>query len=209
MVSPHRREILTACLLAGPAALFLPRSLFAEDAAEAKEQEDKKDLCRSCSSRRNKWLSRSERVRRRSPVGSKNRRLSTTATRCGACQNRRSGSGSKRACPRCSARSSGSPRPMERRKRGSIVACLPRATKWTSLGDGNFRWRSRDVSIQWMPLAGAQPPRDQARARLTQMKSMAREFSGHTEQTPTNSRQEMRLLSEPVASVRGAGAERC
>lgn len=77
--------------------------------------------------------------------------------------------------------------------------CVPVTSDKMDVSWGrSFRWRSRESSIHWSPLAAPQPPRDQARARLSQMKTLAREFSGRTEQTPTNSRQEMRLLSNPL-----------
>jgi len=62
----------------------------------------------------------------------------------------------------------------------------------------NFRWRAREVTFRWQPLPDAPEPREQARARLTQMKNLAREFSGKTEQTPVNTEQEMRLLASPL-----------
>jgi hypothetical protein len=83
--------------------------------------------------------------------------------------------------------------------KGWQYCCVPATGDKVDVTWGrDFRWRSREASLKWSPLTGAQPPRDQARLRLTQMKAMAREFSGRTEQTPTNSRQEMRLLSRPL-----------
>src|SRR5262245_11686056 len=61
-----------------------------------------------------------------------------------------------------------------------------------------FRWRSREASFKWIPVADAPEPRDQAPARLTQMKAIVRGFGGETEQTPVKSRQKMRLLASPL-----------
>jgi hypothetical protein len=61
-----------------------------------------------------------------------------------------------------------------------------------------FRWRSRETSFKWVPVADAPEPRDQAPARLTQMKAIVRGFGGETEQTPIKSRQKMRLLASPL-----------
>jgi len=62
----------------------------------------------------------------------------------------------------------------------------------------DFRWRARETPFQWMTIAETADPRDQAAARLTQMKAIAREFGGQTEQTNVNSRQTMRLLASPL-----------
>jgi hypothetical protein len=61
-----------------------------------------------------------------------------------------------------------------------------------------FRWRSRETPFQWVAVADAPEPRDQAPARLTQMKAIVRGFGGETEQTPVKSRQKMRLLASPL-----------
>jgi len=61
-----------------------------------------------------------------------------------------------------------------------------------------FRWRAREQSFRWLPLPDAPEPRDQPRARLLQMRAIARGFSGRTEQTPAMSQQEMRLLASPL-----------
>ncbi|HEY2251446.1 MAG TPA: hypothetical protein VGH74_10315 [Planctomycetaceae bacterium] len=77
--------------------------------------------------------------------------------------------------------------------------CVPATTEKADVTWGrNFRWRARESSFHWSPLADAPEPRDQPRVRLTQLKAIAREFSGRTEQTQAQSRQEMRLLSNPL-----------
>jgi hypothetical protein len=196
MVRPHRREILTACLLAGPAAFYLARSLFAEDAAAA--QDNKKKSLQILLEQAKQMAVKVAKTRE--PV---------------ACELKETPlihySDQVRGLPESSLwiwEHEGVPAlfcKIERiaKAEGATKAwqycCVPATSDKVDVTWGrNFRWRSRDVSIQWTPLTGAQSPRDQARARLTQMKSMAREFSGHTEQTPTNSRQEMRLLASPL-----------
>jgi hypothetical protein len=77
--------------------------------------------------------------------------------------------------------------------------CVPATTEKVDVTWGrNFRWRARESSFHWSPLADAPQPRDQPRVRLTQLKAIAREFSGRTEQTQAKSQQEMRLLSNPL-----------
>jgi hypothetical protein len=77
--------------------------------------------------------------------------------------------------------------------------CVPATADKADVTWGrNFRWRARESSFRWSPLPEAQDPRDQVRARLTQMKNIAREFSGKTEQTPVKTSQEMRLLASPL-----------
>ncbi len=61
-----------------------------------------------------------------------------------------------------------------------------------------FRWRARDAAYEWVPLTEEADPRDQAPARLTQMRTIVRGFGGETEQTPVKSRQKMRLLTSPL-----------
>jgi hypothetical protein len=61
-----------------------------------------------------------------------------------------------------------------------------------------FRWRARETAFQWVSLPDEADPRDQAPARLTQMRSIVRGFGGETEQTPIKSRQKMRLLTSPL-----------
>jgi len=198
MLRFHRREILTAGLLAGSAAFFPSRSLFAEDAAEAAAQDAKKKSLQVL-------LEQAKQIAVK--VG--------TTPEPVACELKEAPlihySDQVRNLPESSlwiweheglpalfckieriAKSDGATKAWQ-------YCCVPGTSDKVDVTWGrNFRWRSRDVSIQWTPLASAQPPRDQTRARLTQMKSMAREFSGHTEQTPTNSRQEMRLLASPL-----------
>jgi hypothetical protein len=77
--------------------------------------------------------------------------------------------------------------------------CVPATAEkadveWTR----QFRWRARDTSFKRVLLAEAPEPRDQAAARLSQMKAIARGFGGETEQTPVKSRQKMRLLASPL-----------
>jgi len=77
--------------------------------------------------------------------------------------------------------------------------CVPATAAKADVTWGRtFRWRSREQDFRWMPLAEAPDPRDQPRARLVQMKAIAREFTGRTEQTPAKSQQEMRLLASPL-----------
>lgn len=77
--------------------------------------------------------------------------------------------------------------------------CAPATTEKADVTWGrNFRWRARESSFHWSPLANAPEPRDQSPARLTQMKAIAREFSGRTEQAPAKSQQKLRLLSSPL-----------
>jgi hypothetical protein len=77
--------------------------------------------------------------------------------------------------------------------------CSPATDSKTDVTWGkNFRWRARELTFRWIALPDASPPRDQPRARLSQMKSIAREFSGRTEQTPAKTEQEMRLLTSPL-----------
>lgn len=61
-----------------------------------------------------------------------------------------------------------------------------------------FRWRARETPFRWVALPDAPDPRDQATARLIQMKTILRDFSGETEQTPIKNRQKMRLLASPL-----------
>ena len=198
MLRHHRRELLTAALLTGPAA-FLPRSLFAVDAdLQAKEQLDKQKSLQV-------MLEQAKHISVK--VG--------TTPEPAACELKESPlihySDQVRSLPESSLwiwEHVGVPALFCKVERiaqadGATKAwqycCVPATNDKVDVTWGrSFRWRSRDASIQWAPLAGAQPPRNQARARLTQMKSMVREFSGHTEQTPTNSRQEMRLLASPL-----------
>jgi hypothetical protein len=78
-------------------------------------------------------------------------------------------------------------------------ACSPATASKTDVTWGkNFRWRARELSFRWTALPNVAPPRDQARARLTQLKNIAREFSGRTRQTPAKTEQEMRLLTRPL-----------
>lgn len=77
--------------------------------------------------------------------------------------------------------------------------CSPATASKTDVTWGkNFRWRARELPFRWLSLPDASPPRDQPRARLTQMKSIARGFSGRTAQTPAKTEQEMRLLTSPL-----------
>lgn len=69
----------------------------------------------------------------------------------------------------------------------------------------SFRWRAREQAFHWSPLADAPEPRGQPRARLTQMKALAREFHGRTEQANIKSQQEMRLLASPLHQYAAPG----
>jgi hypothetical protein len=77
--------------------------------------------------------------------------------------------------------------------------CAPATAQRADVTWGrDYRWRLREPAFRWSPLASATAPREQPRARLSQMKALAREFSGKTEYTPTDSQQEMRLLASPL-----------
>jgi len=77
--------------------------------------------------------------------------------------------------------------------------CAPATTEKADVTWGrNFRWRARESSFHWTPLADKPEPRGLAPARLSQMKAIARGFSGRTEQTPAKSQQNLRLLASPL-----------
>lgn len=77
--------------------------------------------------------------------------------------------------------------------------CVPATTEKADVTWGrNFRWRARESSFHWSLLPDSPQPRDLPRLRLTQMKAIAREFSGRTELPQAKSQQEMRLLSNPL-----------
>jgi hypothetical protein len=77
--------------------------------------------------------------------------------------------------------------------------CVPATDQKADVTWGrDYRWRMREPAFRWSPIAAPAEPRDTPRARLSQMKVLAREFNGRTEQTPTKSTQEMRLLASPL-----------
>jgi hypothetical protein len=77
--------------------------------------------------------------------------------------------------------------------------CVPATAEKADVEwERQFRWRAREASFKWVPLAEEAEPRDQAPGRLIQMRSIVRGFGGETEQTPLKSRQKMRLLTTPL-----------
>jgi hypothetical protein len=64
--------------------------------------------------------------------------------------------------------------------------------------DREFRWRARNFPFKWSSLPSEPGPRPQAAGRLSQMKAIARQFEGETEQTNIQSKQTLRLLATPL-----------
>jgi hypothetical protein len=77
--------------------------------------------------------------------------------------------------------------------------CTPATTEKADVEwERQFRWRALETTFAWVPLAEEADPRDQAPARLIQMRAIIRGFGGETAQTPIKSRQKMRLLTTPL-----------
>lgn len=82
---------------------------------------------------------------------------------------------------------------------GWQYCCVPATDEKADVTWGrDFRWRARETPFRWVPIPDAADPREQAPARLTQMRAFLREFGGESEQTNIKSRQNMRPLTTPL-----------
>lgn len=61
-----------------------------------------------------------------------------------------------------------------------------------------FRWRAKEVGVRWTPFADKSAPGNKPALRLSQLKALARQFSGEIENSRTRDRETMRLLAQPL-----------
>jgi hypothetical protein len=77
------------------------------------------------------------------------------------------------------------------------AATMTAPIRWSlPTGDGRT-WRPQEIAWQPIPIT-ADPPAENERQRLRQMKAIAQQLSGHEFWEPGNSRYELRLLPQPV-----------
>jgi hypothetical protein len=59
-------------------------------------------------------------------------------------------------------------------------------------------WSPKTKGVQFAPIPGAEPPADNPRRRLSQMRSLARQFSVEMVDLRENNKSELRLMTQPL-----------